>query len=40
MDLTGDLQATREEAVEWAAKIATACRCRQEQREFMDDAAG
>lgn len=28
---------TREAAVEWAAKIATACRCAQEVREFMDD---
>jgi hypothetical protein len=28
---------TREAAVEWAAKIAAACRCRQEVREFMFD---
>ncbi|MCW4461728.1 transcription initiation protein [Sphingomonas sp. BT-65] len=26
---------TREEAVEWARKIAVACRCAQELREFM-----
>lgn len=29
--------ASREEALAWAAKIATACRCAQEVREFMDD---
>jgi hypothetical protein len=29
--------ATREEAVEWAAKIAVACRCAQEVREFVFD---
>jgi hypothetical protein len=29
--------ASREEALEWAAKIATACRCGQEVREFMYD---
>ncbi|MET0524706.1 MAG: YciI family protein [Nocardioides sp.] len=29
--------ATREEALEWAAKIAVACRCRQEVREVMPD---
>ena len=29
---------SRDEAVEWAAKIATACRCAQEVREFMFDA--
>ncbi len=29
--------ATREEAVEWARKIAAACRCAQELREFMYD---
>ena len=29
--------ATREAAVEWAAKIAAACRCDQELREFMYD---
>ncbi len=28
---------TREAAVEWAAKIAVACRCAQEVRELMDD---
>ena len=28
---------TREEALEWAAKIAAACRCAQEVREIMDD---
>ncbi|RYY34349.1 MAG: transcription initiation protein [Sphingomonadales bacterium] len=27
--------ATRDEAVAWAAKIAAACRCAQELREFM-----
>ena len=27
----------REEALRWAAKIAVACRCAQEVREFMDD---
>jgi hypothetical protein len=27
----------REEALEWAAKIAVACRCAQEVREFMAD---
>jgi hypothetical protein len=26
---------TREEALEWAAKIAVACRCAQEVREFL-----
>src|SRR5690242_3511355 len=30
---------SREAAVEWAAKIATACRCAQEVREFMPDPA-
>ncbi|RKO27437.1 transcription initiation protein [Pseudarthrobacter phenanthrenivorans] len=30
---------TREEAVEWAGKIAAACRCPQELREFMYDPA-
>ena len=30
---------SREEAHEWAAKIATACRCAQEVREFMPDPA-
>jgi hypothetical protein len=28
-----------EEALEWAAKIAAACRCAQEVREFMTDPA-
>jgi hypothetical protein len=28
---------TREVALEWAAKIAVACRCAQEVRELMDD---
>lgn len=28
---------SREVAIEWAAKIATACRCAQELREFMYD---
>ena len=28
---------TREEALKWAAKIATACRCTQEVRELMPD---
>jgi hypothetical protein len=28
---------TREAALEWAAKIAAACRCAQEVREFMYD---
>ena len=28
---------SREEALEWAAKIADACRCAQEVREFMPD---
>lgn len=30
---------TRSEAVEWARKIAMACRCAQELREFMYDPA-
>lgn len=30
---------TREEAVEWARKLAAACRCPQELREFMFDPA-
>jgi hypothetical protein len=30
---------TREEAVEWARRIAVACRCAQELREFMHDPA-
>ena len=30
---------SREAALEWAAKIATACRCDQEIREFMPDPA-
>jgi hypothetical protein len=28
---------TRADAIEWAAKIAVACRCAQEVREFMPD---
>jgi hypothetical protein len=30
---------SREEALEWAAKIAVACRCAQEVREFLPDPA-
>ena len=30
---------SRQEALEWAAKIAVACRCAQEIREFMYDPA-
>jgi len=30
---------SRDEAVEWAAKTAAACRCAQELREFMSDPA-
>ncbi len=30
---------SREEALEWAAKTALACRCAQEVREFMPDQA-
>jgi hypothetical protein len=30
---------TREDAVEWARKIAVSCRCPQELREFMHDPA-
>lgn len=30
---------SREEALEWAAKTAVACRCAQEVREFMPDEA-
>jgi len=30
---------TRDDAVEWARKIAVACRCAQELREFMYDPA-
>jgi len=30
---------SREEALEWAAKIAAACRCAQEVREFAPDPA-
>ena len=30
---------SREEALEWAAKISVACRCAQEVREFMPDPA-
>jgi hypothetical protein len=29
--------ASREEALEWAAKLAVACRCAQEVREFVPD---
>jgi hypothetical protein len=29
--------ASREEALQWAAKIAVACRCAQEVREFVPD---
>jgi hypothetical protein len=28
---------SREQALEWAAKIAVACRCAQEVREFLPD---
>jgi hypothetical protein len=31
--------ASREDALEWAAKIAAACRCNQEFREIMPDPA-
>ncbi|RYY15634.1 MAG: transcription initiation protein [Alphaproteobacteria bacterium] len=30
---------SRQDAVEWASKMATACRCAQELRVFMDDPA-
>ncbi|HSI97833.1 MAG TPA: YciI family protein [Gaiellaceae bacterium] len=30
---------SRDEAMEWAAKIAVACRCAQEVREFLPDPA-
>jgi hypothetical protein len=30
---------SREDALEWAARIAVACRCAQEVREFMSDPA-
>lgn len=30
---------TREAALEWAAKLASACRCAQEVREFLPDPA-
>ena len=30
---------SREEALAWAAKVAVACRCAQEVREFLPDAA-
>ena len=30
---------TREDALEWAAKIAAACRCAQEVREIMPDSS-
>lgn len=40
-ELTGGMTVvdvpSREEAVKWAAKIATACRCSQEVRPFMFD---
>ena len=43
-DLTGGFTvlelATRQEAINWAMKIATACRCSQELREFMFDPDG
>ena len=32
--------ASREEALEWAAKIAVACRCAQEVREFVPGSRG
>ena len=42
-DLTGGFTvlecATRDEAILWAARIAKACRCSQELREFMYDPA-
>jgi hypothetical protein len=31
---------SRQEALEWAAKIAVACRCPQEVREFLPVPAG
>ena len=31
---------SREEALQWAAKIAVACRCAQQVREFAPDPAG
>ena len=31
--------ASREEALEWAARVAAACRCAQEVQEFMPDPA-
>ena len=31
--------ASRDEALKWAAKVAAACRCAQEVREFMRDPA-
>jgi hypothetical protein len=31
--------ASREDALEWAAKIAVACRCAQEVREFLPDSS-
>jgi hypothetical protein len=36
MDVSADVP-SREAALEWAAKIATACRCAQEVRGFMFD---
>ncbi|MCW3820280.1 hypothetical protein ONA91_38210 [Micromonospora sp. DR5-3] len=35
--LTGIRPCSREEALEWAAKFAVACRCAQEVREIMFD---
>ncbi len=32
--------ATREEALQWAAKIAVACRCAQQVRELLPDPTG
>ncbi|MFI8006255.1 YciI family protein [Streptomyces sp. NPDC086010] len=31
---------SREDALEWAARIAAACRCAQEVREIMPESAG
>ena len=31
---------TRDQALEWAAKIAVACRCAQEVREFLPESKG
>jgi hypothetical protein len=35
----GAMNFPEEEALEWAAKIAVACRCAQEVREFLPDPA-